>query len=191
MTLIKVLINWQKRTDGFGQLLETSNNGILGFFKFRSTAKIRQFFFGSWSNFLINWKALKNSVNWLWKFRSTDKTQFRSTDKTQFWSTDFWSNDPLSPFWSVWSSVCLSTLLSVCLFLCISDCLFAYLSVCLSCWLSVWVPVYLSVCLFVCVFLSLCLLLCLPIFLSFVCLSVCSSVSVFVCVCSSNLRNMD
>jgi hypothetical protein len=30
----------------------------------------------------------KISVNWLWKFQSTDKTQFRSTD--------FWSNDPLS-----------------------------------------------------------------------------------------------
>jgi hypothetical protein len=28
-------------------LIETSNNGILGFLKFRSTAKIRQFFLGS------------------------------------------------------------------------------------------------------------------------------------------------
>jgi len=37
---------------------------------------------------LIKWKVSKNWVNWLWKFRSTDKTQF--------WSSDFWSNDPLS-----------------------------------------------------------------------------------------------
>ena len=96
MTLIKVLINWQKRTDGFWQLIKTSNNGILGFLKFRSTAKICQFFFDSWSNFLINWKASKILVNWLWKFWSTDKTQFRSTDKTQFRSTDLRSNDPLS-----------------------------------------------------------------------------------------------
>ncbi len=96
MTLIKVLINWQKRTDGFWQLIKTSNNGILGFFKFRSTAKIRQFFFGSWSNFSINWKASKNLVNWLWKFRSTDKTQF--------WSTDFRSNNPLSVFSHYWIS---------------------------------------------------------------------------------------
>ena len=85
MTLIKVSIKWQKRTDGFWQLIETSNNGILGFLKLWSAAKIRQFFFGSWSNFSINWKASKNLVNWLWKFRSTDKTQF--------WSTDFWSSD--------------------------------------------------------------------------------------------------
>ncbi len=31
---------------------------------------------------------MKISINWLWKFRSTDKTQFRSTE--------FQSNDPLS-----------------------------------------------------------------------------------------------
>ncbi len=36
----------------------------------------------------INWKASKNSVNWLSKFWSSDKTQFRSSE--------FRSNDPLS-----------------------------------------------------------------------------------------------
>jgi hypothetical protein len=42
----------------------------------------------TWSNFLINWKASKILVNWLWNFWSTEKWQFRSTD--------FWSNDLLS-----------------------------------------------------------------------------------------------
>ncbi len=82
------MINWQNPSVLFWQLIEILLKSFLVILKFRSTAKIRQFFFGSWSNFSINWKVSKILVNWLWKFRSTDKTQFRSSD--------FRSNDPLS-----------------------------------------------------------------------------------------------
>ena len=58
-------INCQKITCIFWQLIKSSNNGILGFLKFRSTAKIRQFFLISWSNNSIKWKVSKNSVKWL------------------------------------------------------------------------------------------------------------------------------
>ncbi len=40
------------------------------------------------SNFLINWKVSKNSINWKWNFRSTEKRQF--------WSSEIRFNDPLS-----------------------------------------------------------------------------------------------
>ncbi len=108
-----ILVSWSNLTWSF-QLIKTFINVILkfrstakirrflfgswskvlimvfyAFKKFRSTAKIRRFFFGSWSNFSINWKVSKILVNWLWKFWSTDKTQF--------WSTDFRSSDH-SPF---------------------------------------------------------------------------------------------
>jgi hypothetical protein len=46
-TFINDLIKCQKRTYGFWQLIESSNNGFLGFKNFSSTAKIRRFFFGS------------------------------------------------------------------------------------------------------------------------------------------------
>jgi hypothetical protein len=86
----KVLINCQNPSVLYWQLIKILLMSFLVILKFWSTAKIRQFFFGSWSNFLINWKLSKNLVNWLWKFRSTDKTQFWSTE---FWSSEFWSSD--------------------------------------------------------------------------------------------------
>ena len=65
--------------------------------KIRSTAKIRRFFFGTWSNnsvkrlnlgtwpnslfsISIKWKVSKNSVNWSPQFRSSEKCQFRSSE---------------------------------------------------------------------------------------------------------------
>ena len=48
-TFINDLIKCQKRTYGFWQLIESSNNGILAFKKFRSSAKICKLFFGTWS----------------------------------------------------------------------------------------------------------------------------------------------
>ena len=53
LSYFKLLIKCQKRTDGFWQLIKSSNNGILGFLKFWSSAKIRPFFFGTWSKVLI------------------------------------------------------------------------------------------------------------------------------------------
>ena len=65
--------------------------------KIRSTAKIRRFFFGTWSNnsikrlnigvwpnalfqLSIKWKLWNNSIKWLVKFRSSEKCQFQSSE---------------------------------------------------------------------------------------------------------------
>jgi hypothetical protein len=45
-------VNWSNFTWSF-QLVESSNNGIFAFKKFRSTAKFCKLFFGSWSKVLI------------------------------------------------------------------------------------------------------------------------------------------
>jgi hypothetical protein len=42
-------INWLKRTDGFWQLIEILIMSFWVILNFRSSAKIRRFFFGSWS----------------------------------------------------------------------------------------------------------------------------------------------
>ena len=79
MTLIKVSINWQKRTDGFWQLIETSNNGILGFLKV-----------------LINWKdqvkfdqLTKNKLKKFWSNAQINRN-FRSTENVK-WNSIKWS----------------------------------------------------------------------------------------------------
>ena len=75
MTLIKVSINCQNPSVLFWQLIESSNNGILGFLKFRSSAKKEPTDFGSWSNYSINWSIFRRLIE---KFRSSDSIKWNS-----------------------------------------------------------------------------------------------------------------
>ncbi len=72
----------QKRTYGFWQLIKSSNNGILAFKKFRSSAKICKLFFGTWSKLFKSLNSIIRTCDQLKRSSEIWSSEKKSFDQT-------------------------------------------------------------------------------------------------------------